>query len=161
MKRKCIYAVVSLLLLSAGSLRAQSTVTVTRNSGAAYTYTVQADGSLTFDGNYLNIKESATGENHSFNMSDVRKLSFADASSSGIDAVEQTAEPLLYPNPAQGYCVVRGRDNGPQHVTVFSMTGAKMIDTTVENESRLDISNLEVGVYMVKVNNYTTKLVKW
>lgn len=160
MKRKSLYVLSALLLFMAdGVTQAQSTVTITRNSGAVYSYTVQSDGSITFDGNYVNIKESATSDAVPFNMADISKMTFSE--SAGIADIHSAVQPLLYPNPAQSYCVVRGADNGLQHVTVYSMTGAKLIDTTVENEGRIEISNLPSGVYMVKVNDKTTKLVKW
>ncbi len=160
MKKICFFSVVSLLLI--GAVQAQTTVTITRQSGASYSYTVQTSGSITFNGNYVKIKESATSDETAFDMGTIRKMTFSDGGN-GIEQVigGQQASVRLYPNPAQDYCVVRSSDEGLLKVTVFSMTGAKMIETTVENEGRMDISNLKSGVYMVKVNNTTTKLCKW
>ena len=93
----------------------------------------------------------------------INALFFFNCGSNGIEDVassQQTAV-RLYPNPAQSYCVVSNTEGELMDVTVYSMTGAKMMETTVENEGRIDISSLKTGVYMVKINNHTTKLVKW
>ena len=154
-----VFGLSLLLIFSAASVHAQSKVTVTRLSGATYTYTVQSNGSITFSGDYVVIKESATSDETTIPMSGIRSMKFSE--SNAINDVTAATTPVLYPNPAQDYCIVRTAQNGPQQVTVYSMTGAKMIETTVENEGRLDISNLQAGIYMVKVNNITTKLCKW
>lgn len=160
MKKICFIAAV--VLLQTWAAQAQTTVTLTRQSGASYNYTVQASGSISFDGNYVKIKESATSEPTTFDMGTIRKMTFSDGSNGIEQAIGgQQASVRLYPNPAQDYCVVRSSDEGLLKVTVFSMTGAKMIETSVENEGRLDISNLKSGVYLVKINNTTTKLCKW
>ena len=160
MKKICFIAAV--VLLQTWAAQAQTTVTLTRQSGASYNYTVQTSGSISFDGNYVKIKESATSEPTTFDMGTIRKMTFSDGSNGIEQAIGgQQASVSLYPNPAQDYCVVRSSDEGLLKVTVFSMTGAKMIETTVENEGRMDISNLKSGVYLVKINNTTTKLCKW
>lgn len=163
MKRNLLCALATALLLLGGKVAsAQSTVTVTKTNGAVSSYTVQSTGSISFAGDYVVIKESNTSAAQSIPMSAVRNMKFSD-SSNGIDDVAgaQQSAVRLYPNPAQSYCVVSNTEGELMDVTVYSMTGAKMMETTVENEGRIDISSLKTGVYMVKINNHTTKLVKW
>lgn len=160
MKRNCFYLLTAFLLFSAaGAVQAQSTVKVTRTNGTVNSYTVQATGSISFAGDYVVIKETNTSSAQSIPMSAIRNMKFVDGSNS-IDDVESATPVQIYPNPAQNYFVVRGIE-GLQSVTVYSMTGARMIETTVEDEGRVDVSSLKTGVYMVKINNRTTKLVKW
>jgi len=163
MKKGLLCALTSLLLLLGGqTASAQSTVSITKTNGTVSRYTVQSTGSISFAGDYVVIKESGTSSAQSIPMSAIRNMKFSDNSNGIEDAISgQQSAVSLYPNPAQNYCVVRGTDGEQMKVTVYSMTGAKMIDTTVENEGRIDISSLTTGVYMVKINNHTTKLVKW
>ena len=163
MKKGLLCALTSLLLLLGGqAASAQSTVSITKTNGTVSRYTVQSTGSISFAGDYVVIKESSTSSAQSIPMSAIRNMKFSDSSNGIEDAISgQQPAVSLYPNPAQNYCVVRGTDGEQMNVTVYSMTGAKMIDTTVENEGRIDISPLTTGVYMVKINNHTTKLVKW
>lgn len=163
MKKGLLCALTSLLLLLGGkAASAQSTVTVTKTNGTVSSYTVQSTGSISFAGDYVVIKESSSTSAQSIPMSAIRNMKFSD-SSNGIEEAIGGQQPTvsLYPNPAQNYCVVRSSDGEQMNVIVYSMTGAKMIDTTVENEGRIDITSLPTGVYMVKINNHTTKLVKW
>lgn len=161
MKHKLLKTLVLLVLLGTGTAFAQSTVSITnKTNGTTTEYTVQSTGSISFAGDYVVIKETSTASPQSIPLSSIRKMTFANGSAV-INDVDFTGKPLLYPNPAQDYCVVRGVDEGIQRVTIYSMTGAKVIDTTVENEGRLDISTLQSGVYLAKVNNHTTKLIKW
>ena len=163
MRKVFLCALASLsLLLGSQAASAQSTVSITKTNGTVSRYTVQSTGSITFAGDYVVIKESSSTSAQSIPMSAIRNMKFSD-SSNGIEEAlgSQQSTVSLYPNPAQNYCVVRSSDGEQMNVTVYSMTGAKMIDTTVENEGRIDITSLPTGVYMVKINNHTTKLVKW
>ncbi len=159
-KNFLLAAILTLQFFSPDSVWSQSTVTVTRTSGAVYTYTVQTDGNITFNGDYVIIKESATSDETSIQMSGIRSMKFSDGLS-GINDISATSAPILYPNPAKEYCIVRTNESGPHRVSVYTMTGALLIDTTVEEGGRLDISGLPSAIYMVKINNTTTKLCKW
>lgn len=156
-------ALASMLLLMSGQIAsAQSTVSITKTNGTISRYTVQNTGSISFAGDYIIIKESSTSSAQSIPMSAIRNMKLSDSSNGIENAVSGHQSTVsLYPNPAQNYCVVRGTNGEQMKVTIYSMTGATMIDTTVENEGRIDISSLTTGVYMVKINNHTSKLVKW
>lgn len=160
---KKVLCLMAFLLLSIGiwSAKAQSTVSVTnKTNGATTNYTVQSTGSISFSGDYLVIKESSTASPQSIPLSSIRKMTFSNGSAS-IDDINHTKSPQLYPNPAKDYCTLISNGSETNHVTIFSITGAKMMETDIENEGRIDISSLKTGVYLVKVNNMTTKLIKW
>lgn len=70
-----------------------------------------------------------------------------------VDEVESSTL-TVYPNPATDYIMV-----GAQHFTsveIFDMTGRCVLTST---ESKIDVRSLETGVYFVRVNGNTTKLV--
>ena len=64
----------------------------------------------------------------------------------------------LYPNPSNnGFVTIKSNQNGTIRTQLFDLLGKEVIYTQLIN-SRLDISNLNVGVYILKLtqNNITT-----
>lgn len=67
-----------------------------------------------------------------------------------VEAMNMT----VYPNPATDYIMVNAQN--PVSVEIFDMTGRLVLTST---ESKIDVRNLETGVYFVRVNGNATKLV--
>ena len=66
----------------------------------------------------------------------------------------------LYPNPTtSGFVTIKSNQMGAVQAQVFDLLGKEVINTAVNNE-RMDVSNLNAGVYVVKLTqnkNTTTK----
>ena len=66
----------------------------------------------------------------------------------------------LFPNPTNtGFVTIKSNQMGALQAQVFDLLGKEVINTAVNNE-RLDVSNLNAGVYVVKLTqnkNTTTK----
>ena len=66
----------------------------------------------------------------------------------------------LYPNPtSSGFVTIKSNQMGAVQAQVFDLLGKEVLKTSVNNE-RMDVSNLNAGVYVVKLlqnNNTTTK----
>lgn len=66
----------------------------------------------------------------------------------------------LFPNPSStGFVTIKSNQIGAVQAQVFDLLGKEVINTTVNNE-RMDVSNLNAGVYVVKLTqnkNTTTK----
>jgi len=129
------------------SLRAVST-----QSGEEFTLNVEWDYSL----------ENASGNFYAESLSAVKTITLGV---NGIgDAAAETVG--LYPNPANDMLVIS--INADQftsaNVTIFDIKGNVVMETSVQDtETTLNISNLESGIYFVKINaaqfNKITKLV--
>ncbi|KAA5826414.1 T9SS type A sorting domain-containing protein [Algibacter amylolyticus] len=69
----------------------------------------------------------------------------------------------IYPNPAQDYIQIDANDVKVESVEMFSLVGQKVISKSNLINSRLDISNLGRGIYLLKVNandgSLTTKII--
>lgn len=65
----------------------------------------------------------------------------------------------IYPNPAQDILFVEG---GASKLTVYDINGRPVItQTTEEEKSIIDISNLEIGIYMIEISKETNeKIIK-
>lgn len=64
----------------------------------------------------------------------------------------------IYPNPTSlGYVKMSSKSNADMNIEVFDLLGKQIMKNTVK-DSRLDVSNLNTGIYVMKVsqNNATT-----
>ncbi|MGL1885147.1 MAG: Ig-like domain-containing protein [Reichenbachiella sp.] len=81
----------------------------------------------------------------------------------GSETLPNTAL-VLYPNPADQYLNIEGLNNGTYQLTVFNVSGAIHIQKQIDfsNQTRLDVSQLEAGHYIIHlVGDETTKSLKF
>ena len=64
---------------------------------------------------------------------------------------ENTDGIQVFPNPTTGLLNVNG--NGTMHITVSNMLGQKMMETTAEGNTTLDLSEYGQGMYIVRIEN--------
>ena len=55
----------------------------------------------------------------------------------------------FYPNPTNGILNIEG--NGEMTISVINVLGQKMLETTANDNTTIDLSGLESGVYMVRI----------
>jgi hypothetical protein len=62
-------------------------------------------------------------------------------------------EPAAFPNPTEGLTTIQGLLEGEAEITVFSVTGAKLISKKVvaTNRTQLDLRALKAGVYLISL----------
>lgn len=68
----------------------------------------------------------------------------------GIDELLRKGIVSLYPNPAQGYFSVSGLEDEAE-LSIFDTQGRFIKKTRVEADSKIDISRLEKGSYIVRI----------
>lgn len=118
------------------------TVGVIKNEDDTYTFNID----LTDDANFY-IRGTWTGPVlYQYNPEDI-------VSSISTIVADGTAINVEFAN---NQLHVYGAENMP--VQVFNISGA-LVNAT-EGETTIDLSHLASGVYIVKVNNYTTKIIK-
>ena len=82
-------------------------------------------------------------------------LSFVNYISVGVANVTSEAkEVMVFPNPARSY--IRAHLAAKGNLAIYSITGAEVFSNTIENNIKIDISNLPSGVYVIKFtdNNF-------
>ena len=57
----------------------------------------------------------------------------------------------VYPNPANGYVNISSKVSGDKNIAIYNVLGKQVINTIISSE-RLDISNLNSGVYIMKIS---------
>lgn len=149
----------TLMAMFAGGAMSQARVTVVSNDGTETPYSIDATGEIFFGSDYMAIMASSNAtEMATYQMDDVRKVLF-EGSVRIVDV--QGDNPLsLTPNPANESFVLHGMADGVQTVSVYSMSGALMIEGRYSNGESIDISSLAKGIYMVRACTSVAKLIK-
>jgi len=84
----------------------------------------------------------------------------ATVSSQGVPMAQLQAEFHVYPNPATDYVrIVPNTENG--EISLYSITGELQMRSVFgdEKEIELNVSHLNPGLYFLKINNTTQKLI--
>lgn len=65
----------------------------------------------------------------------------------------------LYPNPVENILYIEVKD--ADKAEIYNITGAKITEKTLQKgKNQIDVSSLQKGVYIIKVNNSTFKVIK-
>ena len=139
----------------------------------AYTTVVDAYEVLEFDFNNEATGTAALNESYPFNMASLffnfgsagddqtvyyfDNISFGSPISLGLDSVFNESF-KLYPNPVEDYLYIQSSDTTIKNIDIYNILGKKIYSTSSEN--RLDMSSYSAGIYFVKINNSTFKIVK-
>jgi hypothetical protein len=127
--------------------------------------TSQADKALSFRNRLVWANAGAVNEDWN-NMNDAGHLFISGIPQIFPVFVENVnANSLMfYPNPANDYVTIRTNSTDLLPVAVINITGQTVISTTVSDNSQLNISKLDKGIYFIKVSDkdqvFTGKLIK-
>lgn len=160
MKKNIKKGLLLLLLLTGmvfniGAQTSKTKVIVTKTDGNVVNYTLDESDYLTFnDGQSLAI--NIAGSTQIIALSTIRKVVFEKI----IDGIEEiSSEIQIVPNPANNSFRVSNLDKD-EEMTVYSMTGQKVMSGIVTNDQTVDISALANGLYLVKIGSQNIKLMK-
>jgi len=79
---------------------------------------------------------------------------------SHVDVAEMEKENItVYPNPASNNITITTGSDEKAVVEMFNLVGQKVYSETVVGTTTINVSNMKAGVYMLRVNNHTTKVV--
>lgn len=142
-------------------LTAQSTqMTVHLNNGSEHTYFMCETDRVYFEGNEALVVEiAAYGKDilsDRYNLADIRKITCAET-----EGVAETSETKLSlsPNPVHDSFMLRNL-NGKEAIRIYALDG-KLVKSVEASESQLiDIADLPWGVYLVKTERQTLKIIK-
>jgi len=74
--------------------------------------------------------------------------------------VEELGESFsIKPNPASDILIVQNTTGLPSVVTMFNITGSKVLEESFETETRLDVASMPRGMYIVRVQNGSSESV--
>ncbi len=139
--------------------------TTVPNNGAWDTYkTLKASNTANFTKGNHTIRISAGGTNWTWNLDKIVMTRVSSMKSGQISTEDTNAdEPIfaIFPNPATDVVNIQLEQiNEITPVTIYNTNGVTMIDVIIENSDSytLDVSNLQKGLYFIKIDNKVQKL---
>jgi len=153
-----------MLLLIAGSgafdIKAQSMVIKTKD-GTESTKLLDSIQNFTFSNGTLLLK-FITGSTGSYGVSTISKLYFESVPTGIADVTSKaTGTITIYPNPVGNSINIQNLPGGTSIVHIYRMDGVMVLYTQVSSSSTsIDVSNLETGLYLLKVNEQVLKFIK-
>jgi len=126
-------------------------------------YTLGEIRSMTFAAGNVLIHET-TGNTHTYAMSDIRYINFDITSL--VENHELHAHNFsLFPNPAQDYLNIDYQDKNGEtlHLVIYDMHGRIVYNETINTGAevlRVNISNLQKGMYLCRLYNENSSIIK-
>ena len=137
----------------AGTATAQHMVVET--AGGNEVFTLENLKQITFNGTTVNIEQS-NGEKSSASMGDIKRIYFddmssiADVNAQGNNLVEYLSHDEIAINSQAGSIV-----------TIYNLTGAQLLTRRIDAQGEtISIAGLPQGIYIVKAEERTTKIIK-
>ena len=150
---KKLLFMISLLALT-GTATAQHMV-VEKSGAENEVITLGALKQITFNGTTVNI-EQTNGTKSSASMGDIERIYFADLSS--IADINSQEENLVTYISTDEIAI---NSNGGSLVAIYNLTGAQLLIRRIDAQGEaINIAGLPQGIYIVKANGRTTKIIK-
>ena len=110
---------------------------------------------ITFNGTTVNI-EQTNGTKSSASMGSIERIYFADLSSiADINSQDENLVTYISTDEIAINC------NGGSLVAIYSLTGAQLLIRRLDAQGEaISIAGLPQGIYIVKANGRTTKIIK-
>ena len=142
-------------------LAAQSTkMTIHLNDGNERTYFMNESDHVYFEDNETLVVEIAVYgkdvRSDRFNLAEIRKITCQET-----EGVTETsnASVFLSPNPTHDAFMLHNL-NGRQSVNIYALDGRLVKSAEVSENQLIDISDLPIGLYLVKTESQTLKMIK-
>ena len=138
-------------------LAAQSTqMTIHLNDGTERTYFMHESDHVYFEDNETLVVELAPTKSDRFNLADIRKITCTETE--GVSEASN-ASVQLFPNPSHDAFLLRNL-NERQTVYIYALDGRIMKSFETTGDQWIDISDFPIGVYLVKTEHQTLKMIK-
>ena len=121
---------------------AQTNIVINYYTGTQQQYAVEDSGKLFF----------------SNDNSIISKITFKN--SLAVEDIKQNREQIIiYPNPATNYFKISSKD-AKSTLNIYNSAGQLVLSKVYKKDEEINVSNLLPGIYFVKVNGSTLKLIK-
>lgn len=139
-------------------LAAQSTqMTIHLNNGDEHAFYLSEDDRVYFEENErLIIEIAATYGFESFDLADIRKITCSET----VGTKENSLSSLsIFPNPVHDALMLRNLE-GTAQAQLYALDGRLVKSFRITDNQIVDISELPMGMYLLKVDSKTLKLMK-
>ena len=136
---------------------AENSLSITTQGGAERNIELSSLGKITFQSSEL-VVHFRNGNTEIFPLTAIQKMAFAEIS--GLNQSVKAAAFSVYPNPATSFIIL---ENAPADawIHIYSISGVLMKSCQMQASSgQVDISELPIGFYVLKLNNQAYKFSK-
>ena len=150
---KKLLFMISLLALT-GTATAQR-IAVEKGTGDLFAMELSELKQITFNGTTVNIEDN-TDAIYSASMGDIKRIYFDDLSSiADINAQDKNLVTYISTDEIAINC------NVGSLVAIYNLTGAQLLTRRIDAQGEaISIAGLPQGIYIVKANERTTKIIK-
>ncbi|MFC2131760.1 PKD domain-containing protein, partial [Bacteroidota bacterium] len=91
----------------------------------------------------------------------INVLDTTDCTSTNMVEINTPKQVLLYPNPASSILNIKSEKQAPTKFTLFNILGEKMLSGTIlHNDFIIDISEFNDGIYILRIDDKSFKIIK-
>lgn len=139
-------------------LTAQSALmSVFMNDGTIQTFNMQEEDQVYFSNNtYLVIDQVSVSNVTNISLAEIRKITCEETM--GTPENQKQVVTIL-PNPVHDVMTIRNL-NGNQKVQIYSISGQLLRSFEANGDQSIDVSGLPIGLYLVKTQSCTLKMIK-
>ena len=143
--------------LAATTIAQSTQMTIHLNDGTERTYSMSENDHVYFEDNQTLVVEALDkAKTDRFNLADIRKITCSEFD--GISE-ENDQNPVIFPNPVLGSFSLRNL-NSKETIHVYALDGRLVKSVEVSGDQPIDVSDLSFGVYLVKTQSQTLKMIK-
>ncbi len=148
----------SFFLFGTGSSVAQTKIKVNYLSGTAQDYYILGTGKMYFSDSEL-IVDEGNSNLVVIPIADIRSVVFNEQTL-GVVNLDKHDGAVLYPNPVNNYVSIHTKNKGFMHVEIFNLQGQLVHTGNYYSDSKIDVSRLSSGVYVIKTDSINFKFIK-
>lgn len=148
-------AIVGLLLITA-RLSAQNVI-IQFNNGTQSAPLISSVQKISFPDDYV-LVDLITGDDNLYNIADVRKIYFGNATDNVIP--DEDSKLYIFPNPASERITI-GNLPLTGIVSIYAIDGSKVYEQNItDSQMIIDIAFLAPGLYLIKTSGSTLKFIR-
>lgn len=149
--------VICALFLSINAVKADEVITIHFNNASTENINILDIKKITFDESGLTVFSET---NNYFDYTSISKITFNEGV--GIESIlADNTSIVVAPNPTKNYLMINGADNlYGSDLYIYSISGAVVSKQAGWYGERVDVSNLNSGIYFVRIGSTTSKFVK-
>lgn len=152
--RRFLITALMVLGLASYSFAQDVTFYIVKTDGTTTSHAMSTNSKIYYSDTQLFFDDNGTTV--SYNLSELRKAYFSAPQSTEEIENQQLS---LYPNPAKDVLNIKNlADN--QEVTIYSINGSVIMKTIVSGDTKINVSDLHPGMYVVSAGNLVSKFIK-
>ncbi len=149
-----------LFFIFAVFFKAQTGIRVYYYTGSNQGYVIENSGKIYFNTTDVLIKTNASATDISIPISIIDRITFDNSLLSVENISLKKQGYVLYPNPTSDYIKIKSPQSSKIKVIISDSSGKKIHEGEYESDESITIENLPSGIYFVKANSETFKIIK-